>query len=52
MVGFVFGKRRVVFAEPFYTSDNESSDLRSIVNFFKQFEGYVPENGITDDIVC
>jgi 1-acyl-sn-glycerol-3-phosphate acyltransferase len=52
MVGFDFGKRRVVFADPFYTSDNESADLRSIVNFFKEFEGYVPEYGITDDIVC
>jgi hypothetical protein len=26
--------------------------LRSIVNFFKEFKGYVPEYGITDDIVC
>ena len=52
MVGFDFGKRRVVFADPFYTSNDESADLRSIVNFFKEFEGYVPEYGITDDIVC
>ena len=52
MVGFDFRKRRVVFADPFFTSDDESADLRSIVNFFKEYEGYVPEYGITDDIVC
>ena len=52
MAGFDFGKRRVVFADPFFTSNDESADLRFIVNFFKQFEGYVPEYGITDDIVC
>ena len=52
MAGFDFGKRRVVFADPFFTSNDESADLRLIVNFFKQFEGYVPEYGITDDIVC
>lgn len=52
MVGFDFGQRRVVFADPIYPSDNESADMRLIVDFFKQFEGYVPEYGITDDIVC
>jgi hypothetical protein len=52
MAGFDFGNRRVVFADPFFTSNDESADLRFIVNFFKQFEGYVPEYGITDDIVC
>jgi 1-acyl-sn-glycerol-3-phosphate acyltransferase len=52
MVGFDFGKRRVVFADPIFPSDNESADMRLIVTFFKQFEGYVPAYGITDDIVC
>lgn len=52
MVGFDFGKRRVVFADPFYPSENEQADMRFIIQFFKQFEGYIPEYGITDDIVC
>lgn len=52
MMGFDFGQRRVVFADPIYPSDNEKADMRLIVDFFKQFKGYVPEYGITDDIVC
>jgi 1-acyl-sn-glycerol-3-phosphate acyltransferase len=52
MVGFDFGKRLVVFADPIFPTDNEQADMRLIVDFFKQFEGYVPEYGITDDIVC
>jgi 1-acyl-sn-glycerol-3-phosphate acyltransferase len=52
MVGFDFSKRRVVFADPIFPTDNEQADMRLIVDFFKQFEGYVPEYGITDDIVC
>ena len=52
MVGFDFGKRLVVFADPIFPTDNEQADMRLIIDFFKQFQGYVPEYGITDDIVC
>lgn len=52
MVGFDFGQRRVVFADPIFPSENEQADMRLIVDFFKQFKGFVPEYGITDDIVC
>lgn len=52
MVGFDFTKRCVVFAEPFSPSDDEKADMRFIINFYKQFEGYISEYSITDDIVC
>jgi len=52
MVGFDFGQRRVVFADPIFPTDNEQADMRLIIDFFKQFKGFVPEYGITDDIVC
>jgi 1-acyl-sn-glycerol-3-phosphate acyltransferase len=52
MVGFDFGQRRVVFADPIFPTDNEQADMRLIVDFFKQFKGFVPEYGITDDIDC
>jgi 1-acyl-sn-glycerol-3-phosphate acyltransferase len=52
MVGFDFGQRRVVFADPIFPTKNEQADMRLIVDFFKQFKGFVPEYGITDDIVC
>lgn len=52
MVGFDFGQRRVVFADPIFPTDNEQADMRLIVDFFKHFKGFVPEYGITDDIVC
>lgn len=52
MVGFDFGQRRVVFADPIFPTENEQADMRLIVDFFKQFKGFVPEYGITDDVVC
>ena len=50
MVGFDFAKRTVVFAEPFFASTDEKGDKYKIVQFFKQFKGYIPENGITHDL--
>jgi hypothetical protein len=52
MVGLDFFKREVVFAESFMLSDDERADKRKIVDFFKDFKGYVPEYGITSDIEC
>lgn len=52
MVGFDFSKKEVIFAEPFYTSQDESADLRHIVQFYKDIKGYIPEFGITEDIIC
>jgi hypothetical protein len=50
MVGFDFAQRRVVFAEPFFASTDEKADKQNIVQFFKQFKGYIPEYGITQDL--
>jgi 1-acyl-sn-glycerol-3-phosphate acyltransferase len=52
MVGLDFFKREVVFAEPFMLSDDEHADKRKIIDFFKDFKGYIPEYGITADIEC
>jgi len=49
-VGFDFAQRRVVFAEPFFASADEKADKYKIVQFFKQFKGYIPEYGITEDL--
>ena len=50
MVGLDFGNKKVVFAEPFYTTEQESADKQKIVAFFKGMKGYVPEYSITEDI--
>jgi hypothetical protein len=50
MVGFDFAQRRVVFAEPFFATADEKADKHNIVQFFKQFIGYIPEYGITQDL--
>jgi lysophospholipid acyltransferase (LPLAT)-like uncharacterized protein len=50
MVGFDFAQRRVVFAEPFFATADEKADKHNIVQFFKQFIGYIPEYGITEDL--
>lgn len=50
MVGFDVPSKRVVFAEPFFVSDNEKADMHKIIQFFKDFKGYIPNLGITEDI--
>ncbi len=52
MVGFDFHKKIVEFSEPFFLTDDEHADKRMIIDFFKQFTGYIPAFGITDDIEC
>ncbi len=50
LVGLDFGNKKVVFGEPFYTTDDEKADKQKIVKFFKGMLGYVPEYSITEDI--
>ena len=50
MVGLDFDNKKVVFAEPFLTTDNETADKQKIVAFFKGMKGYVPEYSITENI--
>lgn len=45
MVGFDFGKKEVVIAEPFITSD-QTADFRLLLNFFGPMQGKVPEKGL------
>ena len=52
MVALDFFNRTVVFTEPFYLSDDERADKRKIIDFFKDFKGFVPEYSITGDIEC
>jgi hypothetical protein len=52
MVAMDFFNRTVVFTEPFFLSDDEQADKRKIIDFFKDFKGFVPEYSITADIEC
>ena len=52
MVGFDFETRTYVISEPFFVTEDERGDKQRIVNFFKDFKGYIPELGITEDIEC
>lgn len=47
MVGFDFAKKEISFAEPFYTSNDESADFRKIIDFFAAVRGKFAENGLT-----
>jgi 1-acyl-sn-glycerol-3-phosphate acyltransferase len=47
MVGLDFGKKEVTFAEPFYTSNNESEDFKKIISFFAPLKGKIPEYGMS-----
>lgn len=50
MVGLDFPGRKVVFAEPFFASTDETADKYKIIQFFKDFKGYIPDLGITEDL--
>lgn len=50
LVGLDFENRKVIFGEPFYTTDDETTDKQKIVKFFKGIMGYIPEFSITEDI--
>jgi len=50
IIGLDFGNKKVVFAEPFFTTNNETVDKQKIVAFFKGMKGYIPEYSITEDI--
>ena len=50
MVALDFEHKKVIFAPPFMTSENEKADKQKIVRFFKGILGYIPSNSITEDI--
>lgn len=44
MVAFDFGKKQVIIAEPFFTTEDINTDFRKIRTFFKDVKGKIPEN--------
>ena len=52
MVGLDFFNKSIVFTEPFNLTQDEHADKRKIIDFFKDFKGFIPEYGITGDIEC
>lgn len=50
MVALDFEHKKVIFAPPFMTSENEKADKQKIVAFFKGILGYKPSYSITEDI--
>jgi 1-acyl-sn-glycerol-3-phosphate acyltransferase len=52
MIALDFTNKRVVFGEPFSTGEDMKADLRKIIDFFKQFEGKIPEFGISVETEC
>ena len=50
LVALDFGNKKVIFGEPFLTTNDEVADKQKIVKFFKGIIGYLPKNSITEDI--
>lgn len=47
MAGMDFGKKTLIYSEPFFTSENEEEDFKKIINFFGQIQGKNPELGLS-----
>lgn len=50
MVRFDYGRREVVFAEPFFPSGEKNRDFKRIIDFFKVARGRHPESGIDGQV--
>lgn len=48
MCGFDFKKKEIIFAEPFYTGDDEAKDFKHIIDFFAPVQGYHAAQGLQD----
>ena len=46
MIGLDFEKRQMIFAEPFFPTDNEQFDFDRILQFFGPIKGKHPELGL------
>lgn len=46
MVGLDFGKKEMVFGEPFLPSSDEAADMSKIIAFFAEFTGSKPEGDL------
>lgn len=45
-VAFDFSLKKVFFDEPFYLSNDQDADIQQIINYYKDKNGYYPEQGI------
>ncbi|HJS55832.1 MAG TPA: hypothetical protein VJ765_14865, partial [Chitinophagaceae bacterium] len=46
MIGLDYSKKELSVSAPFYTTDDEASDFRKIIEFFAPLKGYYPEQGM------
>ena len=46
MAGMDFEKKTLVYSEPFFPTENESKDFKTIINFFAAIKGKNPEQGV------
>lgn len=51
MTGLDFAKKEASFSEPFFTTDNETADLRYIYEFYAPIKGKKPEQGMAHLII-
>ena len=50
MIALDFTNKKVVFADPFEPSEDQSLDMFRIIEFFSAYKGRMPELGISKDI--
>ena len=48
MIGLDFGKKQLIFAEPFFAGDNLEADFAIILQFFGPLKGKHPELGLAE----
>jgi len=46
MTALDFANRRVIFSEPFFTTNDEEADFKKILAFFAPIKGKIPEQGL------
>jgi 1-acyl-sn-glycerol-3-phosphate acyltransferase len=46
MAALDFGNKKVIFSEPFYTTDDEAADFKKIYDFFAPIQGKKPAQGL------
>ena len=47
MAGMDFEKKTLVYSEPFFPTEDESKDFKTIINFFANIKGKNPEQGMS-----
>lgn len=46
MAGIDFEKKTLTYAEPFFPTENEAEDFKTIINFFASIKGKNPDQGV------